>query len=293
MVDNKTIPAKQTFDWKLGLFAPSVSQLSPEETISLLSKMDYRWVEWRVQTNEAIESSPWGKAYNTLVLDHLEEDAHQIAKFLSGSEVKVAALQVDAPEEFPNLRSKVREAAQIMDCSKVILFSPSFDLCMGYRAQRRNFQENIGKWVDELSKANIQVCLETHFSSITPSTALTMGMLEVFSPVQTGVIWDPANTVFEGYEIPQMALDLVGEYLAEVHLKNGEWKREEDGKWNFNFCDLSQGIINWPALLKMLHERAYTGPLIIEDYRWVDPEAKLAKARQEFEKAITLAEEIE
>src|SRR4030066_1516553 len=100
MVDSSSNPSKQLINWDLGLFAPSVSQLSPAETISLLSKTGYRWVEWRVQTNEAIESSPWGKAYNTLVLDHLVEDSRQVAKNLEGSEVKVAALQVDAPEEF-------------------------------------------------------------------------------------------------------------------------------------------------------------------------------------------------
>jgi sugar phosphate isomerase/epimerase len=120
-----------------------------------------------------------------------------------------------------------------------------------------------------------------------------MGVLEPFSPAQVGVMWDPANTVYEGSEIPSMALDLLGSYLAEVHLKNGAWKREEDGKWNFEFCDLSHGLVQWPAVLKLLDEIPYHGPLIVEDYRWTDPEAKLAAARQEFERAVSKALEME
>lgn len=293
MVESSKISEKKFKGWELGLFAPSVSQMTPSETIALLSKMDYKWVEWRVQTNEQIESSPWGKAYNTLVLEHLIQDAREISAILKGSGVKVAALQLDAPDEFPNLHSLVREAAEIMSCSKILLFSPSLDLCQGYHAQKMMFQDQIRKWVAAFAGSKTRICLETHFSSITPSSALAMGILEPFNPNETGVIWDPANMVFEGSEIPALAMDLMGSHLAEVHLKNGEWKREEDGKWNFNFCDLSQGIVNWPAVLKLLDELPYLGPLIVEDYRWTEPEAKLTQARMEYEKALASAQEIE
>jgi sugar phosphate isomerase/epimerase len=293
MADSSSNLPNEFIGWELGLFAPSVSQLTLAETIALLSKMGYKWVEWRVQTHEQIEASPWGKAYNTLVLDHLIDDARQVASLLEGSDIKVAALQVDAPEDFPELQKVVREAAQIIDCSKVLLFSPCFDICTGYKSQKQDFQAQIAKWVAEIANTKVRICLETHFSSITPSTALTMGILEPFSAEQTGVMWDPANMVLEGAEIPALALNLMGFHLAEVHLKNGEWKREEDGKWNFNFCDLSQGIVQWPVVLKMLAEHSYQGPLIVEDYRWMDPEAKLAQARQEYEKALALAMDID
>ncbi len=293
MADSSKNPGSKLKGWELGLFAPSVSQLTPAETIALLSKMGYKWVEWRVQTNEQIESSPWGKAYNTLVLEHLVQDAREIAGLLKGTDLKVAALQLDAPDEFPDLRSIVREAAEIMGCSRFLLFSPSLDLCAGYHAQKQMLQEQIGRWLAEFANTKIRLCLETHFSSITPSTALAMGILEPFSAKECGVVWDPANMVFEGSEIPALALELMGSYLAEVHLKNGEWKREEDGKWNFNFCDLSDGIVQWPAVLKQLDELPYLGPLIVEDYRWTDPQAKLAQARLEYEKVLASAEEID
>jgi sugar phosphate isomerase/epimerase len=292
MAENPKSNLNELHHWELGLFAPSVSQLTPAETIDLLSKMGYKWVEWRVQTLEAIENSPWGKAFNTMTLDHLLDDARDVAGFLHDSGVRVSGFQVDAPEDFPNVMQVVREAAQIMDCPSVVLSAPCFDPCMGYRLQRQSFQDTLSKWIEAFSGSGLRLCLETHFGSITPSTALVMGVLEAFSPAQVGVMWDPANTIYEGSEIPAMALDLLGPYLAEVHLKNGAWKREEDGKWNFEFCDLSQGLVQWPAVLGMLDEIPYHGPLIVEDYRWTEPEAKLAAARQEFERAVAKALEL-
>jgi sugar phosphate isomerase/epimerase len=279
--------------WDLGLFAPSVSQLTPSETIDLLSKQGYKWVEWRVQTLEAIENSPWGKAFNTLTLDNLPEEARAVADCLANSGVRVSAMQIDAPISFPNVMQIVRDTAQLLNCSSVGLSAPCFDPCTGYRLQRQSLQDELNQWLDAFSGSGLRVCMETHFGTITPSTALAMDVLGSFSPEEVGVMWDPANTVYEGSEIPSMALDLMGPYLAEVHLKNGAWKREEDGKWNFEFCDLSQGLVQWPKVLKMLAEIHYHGPLIVEDYRWLDPEAKLNNARQEFEQAVLDGIEIE
>lgn len=291
MNENSENSLNKLQDWELGLFAPSVSQLTRPETIHLLSKSGYKWVEWRVQTLQAIESSPWGRAFNTLALDTLLDEAHEVADCLVNSGVCVSGLQVDAPEDFPNLMQIVREAAQLMNCSRVGISSPAFDPCIGYRSQRRAFQSVLQKWIEAFSGSGMRLCLETHFGTITPSTALVMNVLEEFPAEQVGVMWDPANTIYEGSEIPSMALDLLGPYLAEVHLKNGSWKREEDGKWNFDFCDLSQGQVQWPKVLRMLSDLPYGGPLIVEDYRWMPPEAKLAKAQQEYQQAVLSAQE--
>jgi sugar phosphate isomerase/epimerase len=279
------------FKWDLGLFAPSVSQLTPAQTIALLTKSNYRWVEWRVQTLEAIESSPWGKAYNTLALDHLQADVVEVASLLEGSGIKVTGLQVDLPEGLPGAPQAVLEAARLLDCPRVLLTSPGYDPCVGYRVQREMFRSRLSSWVDVFNAEGIRICIETHFNSITPSSALALDVLQTFDPAWAGVMWDPANTVCEGSEIPAMGLDLLDPYLAEVHLKNGAWTQAEDGKWTFNFCDLSAGMVQWPTVLRLLDEQGYSGPLVVEDYRWTEPESKLAQARTELEKAIHLARE--
>jgi sugar phosphate isomerase/epimerase len=281
----------KNISWDLGLFAPSVSQLSVAKTVDLLGKGDYRWVEWRVQTSEAIENNPWGKAYNTLAIDHLGAQAAEAEPLLKAAGVEVCGLQVDVPEDFPDVEKVVLDAAQVMGCNHVLLTGPAYDAEVGYRAQRDAFRETIAAWVGHAKGSGVRICVENHMWTIIPSCALTVDLLSPFDAGQVGVMWDPANGIWEGSEIPQMALDLLGDYLVEAHLKNGAWARKDDGSWAFDWCDIAEGRVDWPAVLMLLQSTGYTGPLIVEDYRPAEPEAKLAAGRDGLDWALKVLQE--
>lgn len=282
---------ERTQSWELGLFAPSVSQLTPAQTAALVSQAGYRWIEWRVQTLEAIESSPWGRAYNTLALDNLESEARQVASTLSEAGVETCGLQVDAPAEDKNVLPVVLKATQILGCRLICLHAPHFDPRLGYHAQRDAFRAVLSSWVKRAEDRGMRICVENHFGSIAPSVSLTLRMLEGFDPALVGVVWDQANAALEGSAAPALSLDQLGPYLAEVHTKDGAWQRGEDGKWSFNWCDLGDGLVDWPEMLSLLHRAKYTGPLVIEDYRPISEESKLTKARDYLQKtALSLTE---
>lgn len=271
--------------WELGLFAPSVSQLTVSDTLSLIEKSAYKSVEWRVQTREAIEGSPWGKAYNTLSLDMLKEETAAFIPLLKKQNISVSALQIDAPKDFPRLEVTVLDAAQAMGCKHVLITSPHYDPKIGYRVLRDDFRKTISGWVKHAKGTGIRICVENHFWSITPSTALIVDLLQDFNPVDVGVMWDPANSFWEGLEVPSMALDLLGTYLAEVHFKNGCWGKK-DGAWAFDWCDIPDGLVDWVSVLNLIKQAGYQGPLVVEDYRPATPQEKLAKARHGLDWAI-------
>jgi sugar phosphate isomerase/epimerase len=264
--------------WELGLFAPSVSQLNVEDTLSLIADSGYQWVEWRVQTQEAIDGSPWGKAYNTLALDTLKADVDNYVPLLKKFGIGVSGLQVEAPQAYPNLYENVLNAAKAMECSHVLIGSPQYDPSKGYRAQKTEFQKQLVGWITGAKGSDIRICVENHMWTITPSCALAIDLLSEFKPNEAGVMWDPANGYWEGLEIPAMALDLLGDYLAEVHFKNGYWKRNEDGKWGYDWCDIPEGLVDWKSVINLIEKAGYHGPLIVEDYRPIKPEDKLMKA---------------
>jgi len=261
------------------LFAASVPQLTAADTISLLAKIGYRWVEWRVQTREAIENSPWGKAYNTLAVNDLEGGVSDLAAHLKDAGIGVCGLQIDVPD-YPDVEKKVLEAAQEMGCKRVLLTGPPYDPSIGYRNQSNAFQESIRPWVKGAENTGVKICFENHMWTIVPSTALLVDLLKEFNSSQVGVMWDPANGYWEGFEVPQMVVDLLGELLEEVHFKNGAWARKDDGKWSFDWCDITEGMVDWPQILKLLDQVSYQGPLVVEDYRQIEPEEKLIKGRE-------------
>lgn len=277
---------KNKYQWELGLFASSVPQLSTTETISLLPESGYRWVEWRVQTSEAIENSPWGKAYNTLAIDDLAVEAAELAHRLEDADVGVSGMQVDVPEAYTDAQKIVLEAAQTMNCRRVLLTGPAYDPSIGYRNQRDAFQQVIASWVNGAENTGVKICFENHMWTIIPSVALIIDLLKGYDASQIGVMWDPANGYWEGLEVPHMAVDLLGDLLEEVHFKNGIWSRHEDSNWSYDWCDITEGMVDWPQVLQLLDQVNYQGPLVVEDYRPIEPKVKLAKGREGLDKTL-------
>ncbi|MCD6537947.1 sugar phosphate isomerase/epimerase [Candidatus Bathyarchaeota archaeon] len=77
-----------------------------------------------------------------------------------------------------------------------------------------------------------------------------------------GVNFDPANLLMYGKANPVDALDIIGEYVRDVHAKDGEYPRSgyELGEEK----PLGEGRVNFPALLTKLRDLGYSGSLTIE-----------------------------
>jgi sugar phosphate isomerase/epimerase len=69
--------------------------------------------------------------------------------------------------------------------------------------------------------------------------------------------------VVEGKEDWALGLDLIGDYLAHVHVKNTAWHR--DARWAWRWEELDAGIVDWEEMLRLLSARAYAGYLSNEN----------------------------
>ena len=91
-----------------------------------------------------------------------------------------------------------------------------------------------------------------------------------------GINLDPANLILYGKGNPVDALDVFGEYVCDIHAK--------DGKYPTNGHDLGEetivgaGKVNFPLFVQKLKEIGYTGPLTIEREIYGDQQIKDIKA---------------
>ncbi|WP_281888390.1 sugar phosphate isomerase/epimerase [Paenibacillus sp. YYML68] len=113
--------------------------------------------------------------------------------------------------------------------------------------------------------------VETHHMTIAPSASAARRLVDSCNPDWIGVLCDPGNMVREGYENYKMGLELLGPYLAHVHMKNGSWTQsgtDEKGAaiWNAAWVPMKQGMVSWPQLLEDLKAVGYDGWLGIEDF---------------------------
>ncbi|MBO5109165.1 MAG: sugar phosphate isomerase/epimerase [Clostridia bacterium] len=77
-----------------------------------------------------------------------------------------------------------------------------------------------------------------------------------------GINLDPANLLLYGKANPCDAVDVFGEYVRNVHGKDGEYPT--CGKYLGEEKRIGDGRANFPLLLAKLKEKGYDGPITIE-----------------------------
>jgi len=77
-----------------------------------------------------------------------------------------------------------------------------------------------------------------------------------------GVNLDPANLILYGKANPVDALDVLGEFVRDVHAKDGLYPT--DGRNLGQEVPLGEGKVNVPAFVQKLKDVGYDGTLIIE-----------------------------
>jgi sugar phosphate isomerase/epimerase len=136
--------------------------------------------------------------------------------------------------------------------------------------------------VQELGgRFGIKALIEMHMNMIAPSAGLARRLVEGFDPERIGVIFDPGNMVYEGYEQYRMGLEVLGEYLAHVHVKNAVWERNPNQKnatdpaWRTVSAPMREGFANWPQVIADLKSVGYDGWLSFEDFSQSAPTEEL------------------
>ena len=125
---------------------------------------------------------------------------------------------------------------------------PNFlPLCDAVRTVARHLQEN-GQWL----------LFET--GQETPVTLLRC--FETVGEPNLGINLDTANLILYGKAHPLDALEILGRYVMDVHVKDGCWPT--DG-WNLGReTPLGEGLVNFPLVMKKLKALGYDGALTIE-----------------------------
>ena len=121
----------------------------------------------------------------------------------------------------------------------------------------------------------IKYVLEMHSGSIAADPWAVRYLMEDIDPECIGVIYDPANTLLEGFIRPRGACELLGEHLAYVHAKNlifvpmnsyTETMKPGRMQWEFKRTFLDQGMIDYVEIFFALKYSAYKGWISLEEF---------------------------
>lgn len=264
--------------FKISVFTVMIPDLLPEEAGRTLKQHGYDGVEWRVTTPNIDQSKPasfWANNFCTLA--PTKEEARRARSIADANGLAMPGLGT-----YINV-GDVAAVEQAMEFAQI--------------CGARNIRVNPGRWPDPdgLSYAdsyerakkflagcealgkryNIRTMVEMHHFTITCSASLSHRLVSHFDPDYVGVLHDAGNCVHEGYENYDMGIQLLGPYLAHVHIKNAAYDRPENGGvWKARWSPLEDGVVDWSSLFGALKKAKYDGWLGIEDFSGVRPTAE-------------------
>lgn len=256
---------------KIGVFTVGLPDLMPEEAAQELRSAGYDGVEWRVthipEEFRAEEPSFWRN--NLCTFEPTLEEAERARSVSEGAGLEVVGLgtylavgDLDAAEmamRFAGAAGAPRIRVGVARPDGTTSYTALFDRTRVYL-----------KEVEGLArKHGVKALVEIHHKTICPSASATYRLIEGLDPEAVGVIFDPGNMVHEGFEDYRIGTELLGPYLAHVHLKNAAYDRPEGtdgGVWEACWAPLEDGVVDFGLLFEALKAVGYDGWLVIEDF---------------------------
>jgi sugar phosphate isomerase/epimerase len=133
-----------------------------------------------------------------------------------------------------------------------------YDPARGYEECLESARRALADLARVTADHRVRLAIQLHHGTIHPSAAHARRLVDDLDGV--GFYADPGNQAKEGSEDWRLGLDIMGDRLACVGVKNAAWLRGPDG-WACDWVPLAHGVVAWPEILAELRERGYPGPL--------------------------------
>lgn len=264
---------------KFSVFTVSTPEYGLEDTLKLLKEIGYDGVEWRVANpppankpdGYTYEGRYWSYNLSTIDINTIVESAEEVKDLCRRYGIEICSLATYlTPADISNIE-KVIKAAVIMKCKNVRVMPPDYNEKENYRLLFDRTVKQVEILEGLAVRYGIRINFETHMGNIIPSASAAYRLVSSFNPDNIGIIFDPGNMVYEGFENYKLGIELLGEYLAHVHMKNAIWKLKgftEDGIeiWKPEFSPFNKGYADLRKLIRVLLDTGYNGYLSVEDF---------------------------
>ena len=145
-------------------------------------------------------------------------------------------------------------------------------------------KEGLARLMELGKEYGIRYVLETHKGSCFASPLMVPLALKEFDPRYCGVIYDPANTVLEGFVLPRIAVEVMKEYIAYLHVKNLMFKETltPDGRTQMAVerRPVDKGAVDYVEVMFALKLHNWDGWFSFEEFVTSDPACVAEEVRQ-------------
>jgi sugar phosphate isomerase/epimerase len=266
---------------RFSVFTASTPDWTPAETAAALAAQGWDGVEWRVVDQEpAPDGTPgfWAGNRATWPLTGLESSLDEISEVTASAGLAISALGGYAPcTDHPTVERLLAATARL-GAGRVRVTMPKLgtghyrDLFAAARADL--------EWIAaRAAHHGVTALVELHHGTLTASASAALRLVDGLDPTRVGVIHDVGNLVIEGHEDFRAGFEMLGEYLAHVHVKNVRWRRAATGadgsaRWLAEWAPLRDGQADIGAYFDALLAHGYDGWVTVEDFSTARPLAE-------------------
>ncbi len=273
---------------KFSVFTVSTPELTPEELLPTLKACGYDGVEWRVTKvpDEFRQEAPtcWRNNLATLDPDISDAELDALKALTEKHSLETSAILSYLTVGDLKGTENIMRIARRLGAKHIRVGQAWYDRTENYNS----LYEKMIKYlhgVQELSQTyGVKGLLETHHLTINPSAGLAHRLASQFDPKHIGIMYDPGNLVYEGYENYRKGLELIAPYLSHVHVKNVKLLAMEqpEGAW----ATIPDGAVDWKQVMLDLKSVGYDGYLGFEDFSNAQPIKQLLASNLDYIKNI-------
>ena len=270
---------------KYGATTVALPQFDMRETAELLSRLGFDGAEWRVrripEERRGEPYSPWGNHKNDLSPDHLKARADELKAMEREYGIAIAGLATAVRADHLEDLRILSEGAAACGAPFFRVGAPKgYDRTADYNDLYEEAVRAYEKALEITRSYGVRILVEIHNGTIMVSASLAHRIVSHFDPKDIGVIYDTNNMTREGFETYRMGMELLGPYLAHLHVGNHAprpGKTLEDGtvEWVWEGASLAAGLTDYRQVMADLKAVGFDGFISIEDFREMDPEEKL------------------
>jgi len=251
-----------------------------EKAIDLAKKFGYDAIDIR-ELNLEIPGSQreWRTffGYDQIAPENLDKQERKtLRKMIEEKGLFVSALTTDILIAHPHQRA-LKENIELSKSSiglahdigsKFIRFWNS-TLLPGAREEvaYKNMLEFLKHTTGYARNHHLSVLIETHNNALLNSARKCMDVIREVGADNLMVVLDFANLYMEHSETPDEAIAIVGDRLGTVHAKNV--RKLKKGKiirgLEYEYTALSEGEMDWRAIIKLLRDAGYEGIILDEN----------------------------
>ncbi len=261
---------------KISVTTVMLPHLDLKQTCELLKKLGFDGMELRVRRLAPERAnktpSPWGRHLTDLSPDNILERADEVKSMAKEHGLKIAAFASACDSSDLDHARLLAESAKAVGCPAIRLGCRGYNGSVNYNELYDEAVRNYEKALEVTREYGIKVLVETHGGTIHVSASLAHRILSNFDAKDIGVIYDPQNMVSDGYETTQLAIELLGDYLAHIHAgghKPAPNPPNEKGvvTWSWPGCPMAEGLYNFQKMVECLRKVDYKHFISVEDFR--------------------------